>query len=199
MMGKILWLDYIKSKKNLLLKISLPFVLVVFSYRIGYGNIALIMILIFTVITGSGLKIVQMKNNGLYHRLLTAPVDKKRMFLELVFIYSGLYTIQFLPTFAIGVYYDGFGILVFSFLSLLIVVLLGILIGLHAKSFGQIHFNSLVVVLPLAAVAMMDMKLSYLFPFIYVTRSVYSVEGLLLSMGIIFGLNLLMIADVSRL
>jgi hypothetical protein len=199
MMGKILWLDYTKSKKNLLLKISLPFVLVVFSYSVGYGNIALVMILIFTVVTGSGLKIVQMKSNGLYNRLLTAPVDKKRMFLELTSIYSGLYTIQFLPTFAVGVYYDGFGILVFSFLSLLVVILLGTLVGLHAKSLGQIHFNSLVVVLPLVAVAMMDMNLSYLFPFIYVTRSVYSVEGLLLPTGIILGLYLLLISDVSRL
>ena len=199
MMGKILWLDYIKNKKNLLLKISLPFVLVVFSYRIGYGNIALVMILIFTVITGSGLKIVQMKSNGLYHRLLTSPVDKKRMFLELTFIYSGLYTVQFLPTFAVGVYYDGFGILVFSFLSLLLVILLGTLVGLHTKSFAQIHFNSLVVVLPLAAVAMMDMKLSYLFPFIYVARSVHTIEGLLLPIGVILGMYLLLIADVSRL
>ncbi len=199
MMGKILWMDYTKSKKNLLLKMCLPFILVFASYQMGFGNLALVMVLIFTVITGAGLKIVQLKNEGVYDRLIAAPISKQRLFLELTLASIGLYVLQFLPTLLLGVYYDHFEMLMFSFLSIVLVVVIGTLVGIHARSLGQIHLNSLMTVLPLAAVAIVPVFLSYLFPFIYVSKSLYSWDGFFLSSGVIIGFFSVLLIDVSRL
>jgi hypothetical protein len=199
MMERILWLDYTKSKKNLVLKMSLPFLLVFASYQMGFGNLALVMVLIFTVITGAGLKIVQLKNEGVYNRLIAAPISKRRLFLELTSVSIGLYFLQFLPTLLLGVYYNHMEMLMFSFLSIVLVVLIGTLVGIHAKSFGQIHLNSLITVLPLAAVAIVPVFLSYFFPFIYIVKSVYSWGGFLLSGVVIIGFFSVLLVDVSRL
>jgi hypothetical protein len=199
MMEQIMWEDFIKSKKNLLLKLLLPFTLAVVSYQMGFGNLAVVMILIFTVITGAGLKIVQLKNNGVYNRLITAPVSKPRLFGEMTMMSVGLYTIQFLPTFVLAVYYNSIAILIFLVLSLLIVVPIGTLVGIHATSFGQIHLQSLLTVLPLAAIAMIPLWVSYLFPFIYVVQGTYSWQGGLASVGVTLGLFLVVSLDVSRL
>jgi hypothetical protein len=198
-MEKMLWMDYTKSKKNLLLKICVPFILVFTSYQIGFGNLALVMVLIFTVITGAGLKIVQLKNEGLYSRLIAAPISKRQLFMELTSVSIGLYFLQFFPTMLLGVYYNNSETIIFLFLSIILVVFIGTLVGIHSKSFGQIHLNSLITVLPLAAVAMIPVSLSYWFPFIYIATSLYSLEGFFLSGIVIVGVFFVLLADVSRL
>lgn len=198
-MEKVLWMDFTKSKKNLLLKMCVPLLLVFASYQMGFGNIALVMVLIFTVITGAGLKIVQLKNEGVYNRLIAAPISKRWLFLELTSASIGFYFIQFLPTILIGVYYDSLAIVLFLFLSIILVVLIGTLVGIHAKSFGQIHLNSLITVLPLAAVALLPLSVSYFFPFIYISNSLYSLEGFFLSGTVIVGFFSVLLVDVSRL
>jgi hypothetical protein len=199
MMEKILWMDYTKSKKNLLLKICTPFIIVLASYQMGFGNLAFAMVLIFTVVTGAGLKIVQLKNQGVYNRLIVAPISKQRLFTELTFVPMGIYYLQFLPTILLGVYYNNLEMLIFSFLSIAVVVLIGTLVGIHAKSLGQIHLNSLITVLPLAAVASIPVPVSYFFPFIYITQSFYTLEGFFLSGIVIVGLFFVLLVDVTRL
>jgi len=199
MMEKILWADYVKSKKNVLLKIVLPFVLVLAAYRFGMGSFALTMVLIFTIVTGAGLKIVQLKTEGVFDRLIASPLSKPRLFAEMSSMSIGLYVLQLLPTLFIGVYYNGANVFIFSLLAIAVVVLIGTLVGVHAKSFGQIHLNSLITVVPLAALAMVPVWISFLFPFIYISQSVFSLEGILLSLGVILGLYGVLIADVSRL
>ena len=199
MMGRILWADYVKSKKNILLKIALPFVLVLVAYRFGMGSFALVMVLIFTIVTGAGLKIVQLKTEGVYDRLIASPLSKPRLFVEMSSMSIGLYMLQLSPTLFLGVYHDGAAVLVFSLLAIAVVVLIGTLVGIHARSFGQIHLNSLITVVPLAALAMVPVSISYLFPFIYISRAVFSVEGMVLSLGVITGLYGVLVADVSRL
>jgi hypothetical protein len=199
MMEKMLWVDYFKSKKNLLLKMGIPFALVLAAYQFNLGNFTLVMVLIFTIVMGAGLKIVQLKTMGVYNRLITAPISKRRLFLEISSMSIALYFLQFLPTLLIGVYYTGIVILVFSLLAIAVVVLIGMLVGVHAKSFGQIHLNSLVTVLPLAAVAMVPLSVSYLFPFIYISQAIFSLTGILWSGVVIVGLYGVLLADVSRL
>jgi hypothetical protein len=199
MMEHILWQDFTKNKKNLLLKLVLPFALTLVAYQIGFGNLSVIMILIFIVITGAGLKIVQLKSSGVYNRLITAPVSKPQVFIEMTILSVGIYTLQFLPTFLVSMYYNNIMILLFLLLSLFIVVPLGILVGIHATSFGQIHLQSLLTVLPLAALAMIPAWVSYLFPFVYVVQGTSSWQGGIGSLGIILGLLLVIFVDVSRL
>jgi len=199
MMEKILWADFTKNKKNLILKIAIPFALVLVAYRFGFGNFALAMVLIFTIVTGAGLKIVQLKTQGVYNRLITSPLSKRRLFTELSLMSIGLYFLQFLPTLFVGLYFENIDVLVFSMFSIAVVVLVGTLVGVHANSFGQIHLNSLITVLPLAAVAMIPMSVSYLFPFIYIVQAIFTLEGTLLSVMVIIGLYGVLLADVSRL
>jgi len=198
-MGKIIWLDFLKNKKNLLIKICLPFLLVFLSYQIGFGNLALVMVLIFTIITGAGLKIVQLKNEGLYSRLMTAPISKRRLFVEVTTSSIGLYFLQFLPTILLGVYYNQLEMFVFLLLSIVLVVVIGTLVGVHSRSFGQIHLNSLLTVLPLAGLGMIPVSVSYFFPFIYVAKSLYSLEGIFFSSLVALGFFFLLVIDVSRL
>ncbi len=199
MMGKILWADYLKNKKNIVLKIALPLALVLVAYRFGIGSFALVMVLIFTIVTGAGLKIVQLKTEGVYDRLIASPYSKPRLFTEMASMSIGLYVLQLLPTLFVGVYYDGVKIFIFSVLAVAVVVLVGTLVGVHARSFGQIHLNSLITVIPLAALAMVPVSVSFLFPFIYISRPVFSLEGMMLSLGMILGLYIVLIVDVSRL
>jgi len=199
MMGRILLADYVKSKKNVLLKITLPFALVLMAYRFGIGSFSLAMVLIFTIVTGAGLKIVQLKTEGVYDRLIASPLSKPRLFVEMSSVSIGLYILQLSPTLVLGMYYNGIAVLVFSVLAIVTVVLIGTLVGIHARSFGQIHLNSLITVIPLVALAMIPVSISYLFPFIYISQSAFSLEGILLSLGVIVGLYSVLVADVSRL
>ncbi len=199
MMEKILWADYTKSKKNIPLKVGIPLVLVLGAYQFGYGNLTLIMLIIFTIITGAGLKIVQLKTTGLYDRLISAPITKKRLFLEMTSMYVILYYLQFLPTIVIGVYYNDSWIFLFSFLSIALVVLIGIMVGVHANSLGQIHLTSLFTMPPLAVLSIIPLSISYGFPFIYITRAVVNPWGILFSMGVCICLFSVLLLDVSRL
>jgi len=111
----------------------------------------------------------------------------------------GLYFLQFLATLFVGVNYENMEVLAYSMLPISIVVLVGILVGIHANSFGQIHLNSLITVLPLAAMAMIPMSISYLFPFIYIAQAIFTLEGFLFSWLVILGLYIMLLVDVSRL
>ena len=199
MMEKILWADYIKNKKSIALKVGIPLILVLGSYQFGYGNLSLVMIIIFTIITGTGLKIVQLKSNGIYNRLISAPITKKRLFLEIASVYIGLYYLQFLPAVLISTYYTNISVILISFLSIFIVVCIGILIGVHVKSLGQIHLISFFTVLPLGAVSVIPFSISFIFPFIYLTKSIITFEGMIFSTCVCIGLISLLLFDVSRL
>ena len=198
MMENLLWKDFIKNKKNLMLKILLPFSIVLISYQYGFGNLALIMVMIFTINIGAGLKIVQLKTNGLYDRIIASPASNQRLFFEMICLFIIFYFIQFLPTFLLALYYTGIASFLFSLFSLIIIVLIGSLVGIHTKTFGQMHLQSIITVLPLAALTIIPFSLSYYFPFIYVSNSLYSLMGISSSLIVIIALYLILIIDISR-
>ena len=199
MMGRIILRDYLKSPRNLALKILLPFVVVVVSAQYGYASLSLIMILIFTVVTGAGLKIVSLKASKVYDRLLILPVSKQRLFLEYSGGYAGLYSLQLAPAMIAGALYSSGILLLYSVLSIILIVVIGTLVGIHAKSYGEIHLFSLFSVIPLVGLAMMKTPVSYLFPFVFVAYPAFDMLGLVFSLVMILGLVLVLLCDVSRL
>jgi len=199
MIANILVLDYMKSKRDFLFKILLPFVIIFAAFQSEYGSTVLVMVLIFTILTGAGLKIAKLKNNNMYDRLLTSPLDNKLFFLEFAATYSGLYILQFVPIFIVASLYDSFLIVPFLILAIVMIVVIGIIIGIHATSFGEVHLYSIFAVIPLVGVAMVDNPISYMFPFLYISRSIFSIQGILLCLIIIIFIYIMMLIDVSRI
>jgi MFS-type transporter involved in bile tolerance (Atg22 family) len=70
MIWKMLVLDYIQNKRNLIIKFVFPLILFLPAYSFSEGNSILVLILIFTIMTGTGLKIAKLKSNSLYNRLI---------------------------------------------------------------------------------------------------------------------------------
>jgi hypothetical protein len=199
MIGKMLVLDFIQNKKKLVIKFVFPLILFIPTYTFFGGNSILVLILIFTIMTGTGLKIAKLKSNGLYNRLIIAPVTKKRLFFEFSITSSALFFLQFLPVLILAAFLDKFEVLLFSFFSILLIVVIGTIIGIHSRSLGDVHFNSFISVIPLIGLSMVNLQISYFFPFIYIIHSSYSLEAAgisLLTLIILYGILLL---DVSRL
>jgi len=199
MMERILLSDYLKSPRNLAIKIVLPIIVVLISAQYSVATFALVMIIIFTVCTGSGLKIVSLKSSKVFERLLILPVSKKRLFLEHASIYTVLYSLQLAPAIVVGMMYSSMTILLYVLPSILLVTIIGTLVGLHAKGFGEIHLFSLFTMIPLVGLAMVKLPISYCFPFIFVTYPAFDLLGFFFSLVAILALVLILLVDVSRL
>jgi hypothetical protein len=199
MIFRMFFLDFTKNKKNLFLKFLIPFVIVTATFQIGYGKITFVMLLIFAVITGSGLKIIKLKNSGLYKRLIIGPSKNESLFSEIAVITSFFYFLQFIPTLIVVSLFDSVLIFLYSLIAILIVVLIGILIGIHAKSLGEIHLNSVVFLIPLIAFTMTDSAISYIFPFAAIFHSNYLISNLVPSCIVALILILILMVDVKRL
>jgi hypothetical protein len=199
MIWKMLVLDYIQNKRNLLIKFVLPLILFLPAYRFSEGNSILVLILIFTIMTGTGLKIAKLKSNSLYNRLIIAPVTKRRLFCEFAITSSILFFLQFLPVLVFAAFLDKFEILLFSFFSILLIVVVGTIVGIHSRSLGEVHLTSFLSVIPLIAVAMVNLQISYFFPFIYVIHSAYSFEAAGVSLLTTMFFYGILLVDVSRL
>lgn len=199
MISELLFLDFIKNKKNLLLKFLIPFIIVFISFQIGYGKITLVMLLIFTTITGSGLKIVKLKMSKMYDRLLISPLTKNRLFLEIAFITSVIYFVQFLPSLIVAALFEHIFIVIYSFMAILIIVFLGVLTGMHAKSLGEIHLYSIVFLIPLIALVMIPNDITYIVPFAAIYRSQYSLFNFLLSFSFYLLICFIVFVDSKRL
>lgn len=199
MISKIFFLDFIKNKKNLFLKFFIPFIIVTASFQVGYGKITLVMLLIFAVITGSGLKIIKLKNSGIYKRLIISPIKKSGLFSEIVMITSIFYFLQFIPTLIVASLYENFLIILYSFIAILIIVLIGILIGIHAKSLGEIHLYSIIFLIPIIAFTMINNNISKILPFASIFRSNYTIFTLIYPFIVVMVLLFVLILDSKRL
>ena len=199
MISKIFFLDFIKNKKNLILKFIIPFIIVFTAFQFGYGRITLVMLLIFTVITGAGLKIVKLKTSGVYNRLIISPIKKSNLFFEITIVTSFFYFIQFIPALIVTIFYENIMVIIYSFIAILLVVLCGILIGIHAKSLGEIHLYSIIFLIPLIGFTMTNSSFSHIFPFASIFHSNYTFLTLFYPVIFFGGLFLLLLLDVKRL
>jgi len=199
MISKMFFFNFIKNKRNLFLKFLIPFVIVTASFQVGYGKITLVMLLIFAVITGSGLKVIKLKTSGIYNRLIISPFKKSSLFSEIVIITSFFYFLQFIPTLIIASLYDSFLIILYSLIAIFIVVLIGTLIGIHAKSLGEIHLYSIIFLIPLIALTMINNSFSYILPFAAIFRSNYTIYTFIYPCIIALVLLFVLIIDSKRL
>jgi hypothetical protein len=199
MISKMLLLDSIKNKKNLVLKFLIPLVIVSASFQVGYGNITLVMLLIFAVITGAGLKIVKLKTSGVYKRLLISPIKKRDLFFEITIVTSFLYFLQFIPALLVAAFYESPLIILYALIAIMIVVFIGILTGIHAQGFGEIHLYSILLFIPLIGFTMINSDISLVFPFIAIVHSKYTIFTLIIPCLTLFFLSLLLLVDVHRL
>ena len=113
--------------------------------------------------------------------------------------YTALYSLQLAPAIIVGIKYSNPGELLFIVLSIFLVTIIGTLMGIHAKGFGEIHLFSLFTMIPLVGLAMMKLPISYCFPFIFVTYSTVDLLGFLFSLVVILAVVLILLVDVSRL
>ena len=199
MISRMFFLDFIKNKKNLLLKFFIPFIIVTVAFQFGFGKITLVMLLIFTVITGSGLKIIKLKTSGVYNRLIISPLGKSNLFLEIATITSLFYFIQFIPALFVAAFFGDILIIPYSIIAIIIIVFIGILIGIHAKSFGDIHLYSILAFIPLIGFVMVKSNFSLIFPFISIVDSEYTIFTLITPCITILFLCFILIFDVKRL
>ena len=79
-----------------------------------------------------------------------------------------LFFLQFLPVLICASFLDKFEILLFSFFSILLIVVVGTMVGIHSRSLGEVHLNSFLLMVPLIAVAIIDFQVADFFPFIYI-------------------------------
>jgi hypothetical protein len=199
MISKIFLSDFLRNKKNLFLKFFIPFLIVLVSYQFGYGRITLVMILLFTAITGAGLKIIKLKTSGIFPRLIISPLKKSHLFFEISMTASIFYFIQFIPALLVSVLYENIFIILYSFLAVLVVVIIGVLIGIHAKTLGEIHLYSIGFFIPLIALTMTESNLSYIIPFASIFHSHYTIVTFILPFLFVLILFFILFFDAKHL
>lgn len=199
MISHIFLSDFLRNKKNLFLKFFVPFLIVLVSFQFGYGRITLVMVLLFTAITGAGLKIIKLKTSGVFTRLIISPLKKSHLFVEISLTSSVLYFVQFLPALGVSLFYENFLIMLYSFIAVLIVVIIGVLIGIHAKTLGEIHLYSIGFFIPLIALTMTESNLSYVIPFASIFHSQYTIVTFILPFLFVFILFSVLFFDAKRL
>lgn len=198
MIPRIVLKDYVKSRKSVVLKVTLPFAVVLGSSIMGYQAVALAMMIIFSVMTGSAMNIVKLKVSGIYDRLVIAPISKRKMFLKFLGVYTLLYCIQFSPAIAVVAVSNGAAV-IFSVLSIGTVAVAGTLVGMYSQSLGEVHLNSTLCIFPLLFLAVTNYKIAYAFPFIYVRLSTFDAGSFLFSLITLAALYSLLLAKASRL
>jgi hypothetical protein len=199
MIGQMMIREFSQNKKTALLKIAVPFVIVIGAGAAGYAGFGLAMLLIFTGVIGAGMSVVRLKTGGMYDRLIASPVRKTDLFLEIAGAQTLIMVVQYLPALAAAAYFTGPAALYFSILSLLVVVVIGIAIGTASKGLGDMHLNATVVVLPLLLATFVPFAATRILPFHGIIAPEFTVPGILLPVVTLVVFYIFFLSWVSRL
>jgi hypothetical protein len=116
---------------------------------------ALAIIIIFTGVTGPAIRLITMKMDGTYDRIVVSPVTKPRFFLA----FAGLWVIAVLlplvPAIAVVAVLDGPVTIISVILGTVLAAALGTLAGFVARGLSDAHLAALIIaglLIPLAII-----------------------------------------------
>jgi hypothetical protein len=199
MIGRMMLREFSRNKKTALLKLSIPFVVVVGAGFAGYAGFGLAMLLVFTGVIGAGMSVVRLKTGGMYDRLIASPVRKTDLFLEIAGAQTLILVVQYLPALVVAAYFAGTAIIYPAIISMLIVVVIGIAIGAASKGLGDMHLNATLAVLPLLLATFVPVPVTRILPFHAIISPELTVSAIILPIVTLVVLYLLFLSWVSRL
>ena len=199
MIGRMMVLEFGREKRTALLKIGLPFIVVIGAGLGGYAGFALAMLLVFTGLIGAGMSIVKLKTSGMYDRLIASPVRKSDLFLEIATAQTAILLIQYLPAIEAAVFFTSAGLIFPAVLSLLLVVVIGIIIGIASSGLGSMHLNATLAVLPLLVAVVIPVRAARILPFQAIVSPGLTLPEVLLPVVSLIAMYCILVTLVSRL
>jgi len=132
-----------QSSVRVIAKAALSLVMVGIAAFFSREAFVLAIIIIFTGVTGPAIRLITMKRDGTYDRILVSPVSKPRFFLE----FAGLWTIAVLlplvPATAVVMLYDGPVTLLAVITGTVLATVSGTLAGFVSRGLSDAHLAAL--------------------------------------------------------
>jgi hypothetical protein len=199
MIGMMMLREFSQNKKSVLLKVAIPFVIVVGAGFAGYAGIGLAMLLVFTGVIGAGMSVVKLKNSGFYDRLIASPVRKTDLFLDIAGAQTVIIVVQYLPALVAAAYFSSPAIIYPAVLSMLVVVVIGLAIGTASRGLGDMHLNATLAVLPLLLATFAPIPAARILPFHAVIVPELTVSAIVLPVITLVVIYVVFLSWVSRL
>ena len=128
---------------RIIAKAAISLLVVGLAALVSREGSALAIIIIFTGVTGPAIRLVTMKIDGTYIRVIVSPVSKARFFLG----FAGLWTVAVLlplvPSIAVVAIRDGPVTLLSVILGTILATILGTLAGLVSRGLSDTHLAAL--------------------------------------------------------
>jgi hypothetical protein len=134
-----------QSPVRIIAKAAISLIVVGLAAFFSREALALAIIIIFTGITGPAIRLITMKMDGTYDRIIVSPAPKPRFWLN----FAGLWTIAvllpLLPAIAIMVLLDGPVTIIPIILGTVLATALGTLAGMVSRGLSDAHLAALVL------------------------------------------------------
>lgn len=126
---------------------------------------ALAILVIFLGVTGPTLRLVTMKMDGIYDRILVSPVSKVRFFLAFTGLWSIAVFLPLVPAVAIVASISGPAMIVPAVLGTILAVALGTLAGSMARGLSEAHLAAILLSVLMAILSFVKTPAAYFLPF----------------------------------
>lgn len=141
-------------------------------------GLALVMIIIFMGVTGPTIRLVAMKMDGIYDRIIVSPVSKVRFF----YVFAGCWVIAVLlplvPAIAFVAVLNGPLTIIPVITGTVLAVTLGTLGGIVARGLSDAHLAALLVSALLIGLSFLKAPLAIIIPYTALSSSSFEPTGL---------------------
>jgi hypothetical protein len=165
MIARFLAREALRDRRGFVLKAGLPLVIVAGAAPAGFAGPALAMLILFTGIIGGGMAVTRLRAAGMFDRLVASPAPKPVLFIEIAATETLLHLAGFGPAILLACIVSGASLVIPALLSIAVTGVIGVLVGLASRGFGDLHLNAILAVLPLLLAAVIQSPVSLLLPF----------------------------------
>jgi hypothetical protein len=126
-------------------KAAISLLVIVLAALVSREGSALAIIIIFTGVTGPAIRLVTMKMDGTYDRIIVSPVSKARFFLRFAGLWAIAVVLPLVPAIAVVAIRDGPVTLIPVILGTILATMLGTLAGCVSRGLSDAHLAALLV------------------------------------------------------
>ena len=154
-----------QSASRVAAKAVLSVIFVAIAAYFSRGDVALAIIIIFTGVTGPAIRLVTMKMNGTYDRIVVSPGLKSTFFLRFAGVWFIAVILPLVPSIAVVAVIYGSAVIVQAVSGTILAVSLGSIAGIAARGLSEAHLTALFAATVLIFLSFIKTPMTFFMPY----------------------------------
>jgi hypothetical protein len=166
-----LWMKALagQTPARIIAKAALSLLVVGLAAMISREGPALAVIIIFTGVTGPAIRLVAMKMDGVYDRIIVSPVSKPRIFCEFAGLWAVAVLVPLVPAIVIVVIRSGPVAIIPIISGTVLAVTLGTLAGFVSRGLSEAHLAAILTSVPFIILSFIRTPAAPFIPYTLIT------------------------------